>query len=63
MSSGSEKNPMNSKVGSRLTSSDVALIKVVDFCIINNVKLVRSKFDIHRYGFLGRARRARSPAS
>ena len=51
------------RVGSRLTSSDVALIKVVDFCIINNVKLVRSKFDIHSYGFLGRARRARSPAS
>ena len=43
---------LNGRVGSRLTSSDVALIKVVDFCIKSNLKLVLTNFDIHRYVFL-----------
>ena len=38
-------------------------MKVVHYCIKIIVKLVRPKFDIHSYVFLGRARRVRSPAS
>ena len=51
------------RVGSRFMWSQIVLIKVVHFCIKMIVKLIRPKFDIHRCVFLGRAHRARSPAS
>ena len=46
-----------------LVGVQVVLIKVVHYCIKIILKLVRPKFDIHRCVFLGRAHRARSPAS